>query len=344
MHDPEEDASPQAYLCVGCDQPVPPSDRTPLCDTCRQQFVKYPIPLWLKGFGVVLLCVVVFSLATLSKNIQTGIAYKRGVKAMEQQHYITAEKELMHVLAEEPDYLDARCQLLIASFYNSHLGVCFSTSEILQGKEIEDADLLQSMESALATALTYLPKDSFYTVLNEYGNEMDSIPPAVYRSYLSTYPEDMFAMFRLAGVLSDADRYTEADSVLNAILKHNPSYFPALLSKVSVKRELLQIDSSYLYVNRILQTNKQNVLALSSKVRTLLKEKKDTEAITLAKEVITLDPSESHALASLAMAYHFSNETRKRDEAVQKLAADSTAAGALSYVQNIFNGKETFRN
>jgi tetratricopeptide (TPR) repeat protein len=334
----------EGTACASCGLPADHTTSTPLCTACRKQFIAYPIPLWIKAFGGVLLCILLFSLFTLPKNLQTGMHYKRGLKAMDEKNYQTAENELQKVLEQEPDYLDARCQLLIASYYNRDFSVFFKTSESLDKKQIEDDALFSHMQSLVNKAVSYYPKDSFTTIMQQYNMDADSIPESIYRTYIAAFPEDHFAAFRLAGILSDQDRYKEADSVVNQLLHMEPDHYGALILKASMKREQLQIDSSYYYINRLLAGNHQDVTALSSKVRTLLKEKKDDEALKLALQTTALNGSDAYSLASLAMAYHFTNKTKDRDDILHKIAKDSSAAGALTYVKDIINGKEKFRN
>lgn len=334
----------QDTVCASCGMPADHLQRTPLCTSCRTQFIAYPIPVWIKVFGGVLLCILLFSLSTLPKNIKTGMHYKRGEKAISEKNYLTAEREFQNVLQEEPDYLDAKCQLLIASFHNTDLSVFFKTSESLSNKQIDDEALFSNMQQLVNRAITYLPKDSFASIMQHYNMQVDSVPEVVYRSYLASFPNDYFAAFRFAGILTDQDRYREADSVINQLLGKDPEYYGALVLKASMKREQMQIDSSYYYIDHLLKANQEDVTALSSKVRTLLKEKKDDAALNLALQTTAMNDAESYSLASLALAYHFKNNLKDRDKVIQKIAADSSASGTLSYVNDIVSGKKKFRN
>jgi hypothetical protein len=76
----------------------------------------------------------------------------------------------------------------------------------------------------------------------------------------------------------------------------------------------------------------------------MLKEKKDAEALKLAKETSALDEKDTYAQATLAMAYHYNNNPASRDVVLQKMAKDSSAASMLTYVKDVISGKEFFRN
>jgi hypothetical protein len=76
--------------------------KTPLCENCRSLFIRYPIPNWIKGFGVLIIAILLFSIFSLSKNLQTGIHYNRGLIAAKSKNYFTAEKEFGEVVSREP--------------------------------------------------------------------------------------------------------------------------------------------------------------------------------------------------------------------------------------------------
>src|SRR4051794_25948248 len=106
MEQPPAEAR-QTPACANCGSAlIEPPGRTPICDSCRHQFINYPIPVWIKAFGIGILAVLVFSVFNLSRNISTGIHYKRGSVAASKKNYLTAEKEFGRVAKIEPDYTE----------------------------------------------------------------------------------------------------------------------------------------------------------------------------------------------------------------------------------------------
>jgi predicted Zn-dependent protease len=200
------------------------------------------------------------------------------------------------------------------------------------------------MQVLIDRAVTYLPKDSFYSIMEQYKMQTDSIPASVYKTYLSVNPDDKFAASRLANVLFDQKQYNEADALLDDILAKEPLYYGALVLKTSLKREEVQFDSSYYFINRLLSLNYQDVFALASKVRTLLKQKKDGDALALAKSAVALNGKDAYALGSLALAYHYNGDGKARDAVLEKVEKDIATASMIAYIKNVINGKENFRN
>lgn len=342
----EQEVTSPSNTCANCGCTLNfTSGKTPLCEDCRNLYIKYPIPVWIKGFGIGILAILIFSLFSLSKNLQTGIHYNRGLTASKNKNYLTAEKEFREVVKKEPDYKEAKSYLLIAAFYNDDIQTVTNTFQQLKDEQFDQGDdLFNQVDYVLSKTVTCIPSDSFMTVLQKHNTEIDSISDAEYKSYLSKNNSDIFAAASYASLLQDEKRYRESDSLLSVILAVDPEYNRALSLKIPAKREQNQIDSAYYYIDQLLKINHEDVYALSSKVRVLLKEKKDEEALQLAKECLRMDDKNVYALGSIALAYHFKNDLKSRDAVIASLSKDSTSAGMLSYIKDVITGKETFRN
>jgi hypothetical protein len=320
------------------------SAKTPLCDECRGKFINYPIPKWIKAFGIGIVAVLIFSLFSLSKNLQTGIHYRRGVDAATQKNYLTAEKEFQKVIKKEPDYKEGQTHLLIAAFYNGDMEAVRDAFLKIENETFAKDDLYAQVNAVLAKVGNYIPRDSFLTVLQKYGMNADSVPDKEFLDYLKKDSTDIYAACTYAGRLQDKKQLKQCDSILSVALAADPQYKLALQLKVPVKRELNQIDSAYYYVDQLLNINHQDLYALASEVRVLLKEKKDDEALALAKKCVAMDDKNAYSLCSLALAYHFKNDIADRNAIITNLEKDSSALNSLSYIKDVISGKEIFRN
>jgi hypothetical protein len=315
-----------------------------VCSDCRQYFIRYPIPLKIKAFGAGVLLLLLFALSSLPANIKTGIHFKRGKVATDKHAYMTAQKEFLEVVKREPKFIEAQCRLLIAAYHNGDYTTVVNIFPKIEGKNIDDEELLKEIEHTLTAVGKALPSDSFSVFAEAQKIPLDSITTQAYFTYLAQHQDDDYARIRLINNLVNEDHYATADSMLNDMLANDPACYPALYLKIPLKREQLQFDSSYFFINRLLLLNSENVYALSSKVRTLLKEKKDIEALHLAKQYANSYPADGHMLSSLALAYHFNGDTRNRDIVLKQAAKDTASAASFTYATNVISGKEIFRN
>jgi tetratricopeptide (TPR) repeat protein len=312
-----------------------------LCEGCRSQFVNYPIPNWIKAFGIGIVVLMVVSLVSLPRQINTGIHLKRGIAASKEHRYVTAQKELQMVVDQESHYTEAQCRLLIAAFYNMDLSTVATCYKKLEHEKVEDEALFQSVTDVLSKMGTFVPTDSFAALQNK---KPEGLTETDYVNYFGHSAHDVYAMEGYAQLLMDQNKFAAADSVLNEVLRDNPNHYAALAIKVPLKREQQQFDSSYFFVDQMLALNKEDAFALSSKARVLLKQHKDKEAFEVGQQSLALNPTSAYGLASMALVYHYKKDILSRDALITRAQKDSSLMESFKYVNDIISGKEKFRD
>ena len=331
-----------APACSHCGQSISHIEgKVPLCAPCRSQFIRYPIPKWIKAFGLGILALMIVGMVSMPRQLRTGIHLHRGMLDAADHRFLTPEKELKQVADSEPHYIEAQCRLLMAAFYNNDLNTALSCYDKVAHEKIDDHELFVDVTKVLDQVETYLPKDSFMAL---EAQKPEGLTRNDYSDYFFHYPHDAYALFKFANLLFDQKNFVAADSALNEVLRDNPDHYPSLALKVSLKREQHQYDSSYYFADRMLALNKENAFALSTKARTLLKQHKDKEAFELNQQSLALNPTLDYGLASMALIYHFRNEIQKRDALIARAQKDSSLMPMFIYVNDIVSGKEKFRD
>jgi tetratricopeptide (TPR) repeat protein len=333
--------------CINCGHPVVVKGfPNALCESCRDSFIKHPIPKGIKIFAAAIAIVFLFSIYKIPKDILLGIHLDKGNTALEERKYITAQKELQIAVDKLPGNLEAESNLLIASFYNEDFKTYANIFKRIADRNYEDQDLYTRVETVVAEVNNYFPSDSFTVVLKQYNDDATAIPDTVLKNYIKLYQNDLYPVLILANRLIDKKMYEAADSETVRILVTNPTHIPALGMMAVVKREEHKLEESISYCDKILAINKENVFAMSCKVRTYLKEKRDAEAMALALKCNKMDEHNYHAVGSLILAYHFTNKIKERDALINQMdqLKDSSITMSLQYVRDILSGKESFRN
>ncbi len=334
-------------VCANCGDPnIDEKYPTPLCSDCRQKFIRFPLPLWIKVFAGAIAVILLFSLFKLPKNISLAVQLERGKKAEKQKKYFTAQRDFEEVVKKVPDNIEAEGHLMIASFYNQDFAAIGTAFKKLEGKNIEDKELYETLDELANKAASYVSNDSFQNFQKQYVDQSITIPDTAYQSYIHRNPDDIFAITEYASRLFDEKSYTVCDSLLQQALKKDNEYFPALMIMASLKREQGKNDESLIYCDRILSVNRESVYGMASKARTYLKQKKDKEALDLAQKSYTLNSKNGYALATLILAYHFNNKTTERDELISKAHSntDSSQLYQLKYAIDVIDKKEKFRD
>lgn len=330
--------------CVNCGHPIISNEGpTELCAECREKFIRFPIPLWIRIFGGVIAVAFLFALLKLPKNLSFGLHVEKGKKAILQKNHLTAQKELEAANAIFPDNFEAKANLMIAAFYNSDLKTMSESFTAISEKKIEDNDLFATLQNIVNKANAYFPKDSLTALAEKYGS-IDSIPMKELMAYQSKNPDDVFLRSFLADKYFSSKQYAQCDSMLNGILELNSEHMPSLSLKASLKRTMNQLDSSLTYCDKALAINHEYTYMISSRARTLLKQHKDAEAFELATKAYKMNESEYYSLATMALVCHFTNKTKERDAYIKKASGDSSAMGYMQYPLDVINGVEKFRD
>jgi len=341
--EPYEENKPAAINCISCGSPdVLHGYPNALCADCRSKLINFPIPMWVKLFGTGILLVMLIAIIWLPGNLSAALNLAKAEKAETKHEYLTEQRELEKALKIAPNSEEILLHMAIASFNNSDFRTLGNCSDALSGKKMEDTALVNRVNEIMAETMFYGPDTTFKQAFAKYKET--AIPDTAYQSYIYKNPNDVYATFSLASLYSDQEKYQAADSTLVRVLNMHPGFLPALSMIAMVKRELNQTDSSIKYCDELLQINHQNLYALSSKARTLIKQRKNMEGLNMAKEVYALDKTDGYNMSTLVLAYHFNNDFKKRDEMVALAQKDSVTAAYLKYVRNVIANKVKYQN
>lgn len=335
---------PESNKCINCGSSwIEQGYPTPLCSDCRQSFIKFPIPRVIKIFSLAIVAIVLIAMIRLPNNISVGIHEARGEKALKNKQYLTAQREFINVLKETPQYLEAKINTALASFYVQDYSSMLKELNDLEGKEIEDRSLYADLLKATELLSSYFPSDTFLAVQRKYGDSSGILSLNELQKFVAANPDDIFASISLSSTLFDKKEYLMADTLLSNVLNKMPTHLTALALMTTLKRELNQFNESISYCDKLLLINKESVYGMSSKARTYLKMKKDKEALLLASEARDINRDDPYNLATLAMAYHFNNMTKQRDEILAHAMKDSLTQTYFEFANEVISNKVKFR-
>ncbi|MFD0794328.1 tetratricopeptide repeat protein [Mucilaginibacter litoreus] len=335
---PQSSDVPEVLSCKNCnDLDVVHGYPILLCANCRNKFINYPIPLWVRLFGAGICLILVISLIWLPANFTAAIAISRAEKAEKNKDYITEQHELEKAFKTAPNSSDVLEHLMIASFYNDDFETLSDASAKLGNRPIEDSVMLNKLNYIITQSRLYAPSDTFNIVFKNYAAK--KIPDSTLARYVKHNPFDIYASYLLASTYDETKQYELADPLLSHILDIDSEYIPAIYYKTKVKRALNQIDSSLFYCNRILQLNHQSVYGLAAKARTLLKTGNLQEGLKLAQQSHDLNKNDGYGTATLAIAYHLNKNFKKRDFILQTAAKDSLTTYYIIFAKDVISNK-----
>lgn len=338
------DDSPENDGCAQCGDPdILHGYPTPLCNHCRQGFIKYPVPLLIKFFAGAILLVVIYCCITFPSNLSLGLHIERGTRAETAKKFLTAQREFTKAASVNPNDVEIQCHLALAAFKNMDLSSFSVIAEKLVGKSIGNDALYKKVDDAMARFNSYVPKDSMIELMKQHRN---NIPDPSFKRYLRSHPNDIYAHFSYASILFDQNRFKPCDSILKNVLRIDAGYFPALRLMASLKREMNEFDIADKYCDELLNINVEAGYAIASKARTRLKQKKDNEALQLALLSVQTDEVDPYNTATLILAYHFNGAHEKRDALIEDCRnSDNNTINKefVAYATDVITGKTPFR-
>ncbi|HMK17882.1 MAG TPA: hypothetical protein VK492_06785 [Chitinophagaceae bacterium] len=334
----------ESNKCINCGSSwIEQGHPTPLCSECRQSFIKFPIPSVIKIFSLVIIAIVFIAMIRLPNNISLGVHEARGEKALKNKQFLTAQREFKKVLKESPEYLDAKINSALSSFYVQDYSSMLNNLNELEGKKIEDQNLYADLLNATSQLSSYFPSDSFLAMQKNYADSSGNIPVNEIQKFVSANPDDIYASIALSSSLFDKKEYLIADTILSNVLNKMPTHLTALALMATLKRELNQFDESIAYCDKLLSINRESIYGMSSKSRTYLKMQKDKEALKLALEAREISEDDLYNLATLAMVYHFNNMIKQRDEILANAMKDSLSQTYFEFANDVISNKVKFR-
>jgi tetratricopeptide (TPR) repeat protein len=337
-------------LCVNCQvNHFEPGHAVNLCSSCRETLIKYPIPKSIRYFAVGLFAVIVISLVRTSTYISAAIHLGKAEKAIEKKLFVTAQREIALVLEQFPNDLITNSNMIIASSYNFDIANAGAAFDKVANKVMEDEDLLNQANKAMAYIDKFISPDTVTTKKIAAASHSSAELMKMYHSIHSLPTPasgNNVLKVNVANYLYDLNDYEHTKSILMDVLKNDPDFYPALSLMSAIKRNEGHYDEALACCDKMLYNNREDVGAISQKVRIELKRKHDKQAAILASEAIKINGQNDSALEAKAMVDYFAGR-KKESLAIldvikghESYSGDSTISTRLS---GILNGSVIYR-
>ncbi|WP_431212440.1 tetratricopeptide repeat protein [Puia sp. P3] len=321
-----------------------------MCADCRDHFVRFPIPHWVRAFAGAVVILVLFSLYTFPKNISAAISLEKGKKAEKEKKYVTAQREMEDVLEKIPRNVEARGHLIIDAFYNRDYDAMGEQYEYVRYSGFDDHELVGQIDYVMSkSSLFFVDSTDSFPKFRKAHPDLQLLPDTSWKNYMGRNPHDILALSFYGNILYESGRYELCDSCMRQILLLDRENGGAFGMLSAVKRKQHKLDSALYYNERLLAINKELPDGLESKARTLLLLRRDKEALSLAREGYELGNKDLYSQTTLILAYHFNGLATDRDDLIKKATiaaatADSSDREIFRYAIDVVTNKEKFRD
>lgn len=316
MTDELNKGEPNQKSCEQCgDSNIEDGYLFDLCTNCRDKLVKFRLPIWVKGFAILVLVTLAAALVKFPNTLNMGISYERAVRYEQNKKYMSAMNEYEKIVNAYPNSTNALCKLFITQYRTGRIGYAVETYDKLIGRDVDDEQLFNEVDSAFNQIYTwYFPSEKFNNLISETQNyNLEQVRDKVI-DYVNENPKEVFARIDLSSILMSTSETEKAEEIALSVLQEHPDFVDCSFLLGAIYRETREYDKAIELYKRILDNNVERADAYSAIARIELKRGNDKSGLDMALKAYNIDNSDSFVVSNLVLAYHFNDMIAERDK------------------------------
>ena len=332
----------EKVICCNCEEKEALKDYpTDLCENCREAYIKYPVPIWIKALSVIVLIVVIFSLMHFKSSLIGAVNYERGLKAEKELKYVTAQNAYKKALDQFPESQLLKSRLFIASVKGDNLEEIEKIyDEILEMKYSNtDNDLFNEVQSAMDLYAEYFfMTEDIKNIVENQNLSINQIISSLNNLTKSGNNENICGAYYYLGTIyySNAE-YEKAIEYFDVVHSMRPEIYFFKIPKATCYTELGNYEKAKEVLKETFVFNKEYQLAYVSLSFINLKEHNYEEALKNAQQAYSINKSNLDAVDALAISNHYLKNENERDKYIKILEENNYSD--INRVKDIVNGK-----
>lgn len=307
-----------------------------LCAECRQKYIKFPIPLWVKGFGIGVLVLVIISFVLNNRIYQIHRLMNKGDKLVSDQKYYSASSYFQKAIKRDSNNVKAHAMNMLCNYYNGKDQDMIADYMWLIDRNLKDDDVPKETLIIPNIIMETYPYDSLGFELVRIDS-MHEVKLMSLEKYFATHPANNVKYY-LANEYFDADLFTKCDTLLNELLEDNPSNISYQSLKVALLRRQGKFEEANKICDHLLKDNKESYVAYVMKAKIATASNHLKEAYRLIDRAAEFHSSPEDDITFLAVKLQLLNKENKVNE-YQKLLEDvkikfKDSPAELEYLQS----------
>jgi len=202
--------------------------RVPLCDTCREKYLKFPIPKKiLIPMAIIFCAIAVFMLIRFPSSLEAGINYERALKSIEQKNYVYAEGYLEKAYAIFPDSPEIAGNLTVSYYKNNETDKVFQLLDEMYYKKMafEDDLLFQKLDNiSNEYSLVYNIPEEFESIYSQIFQMQEDDKLEELNKLYEKYPDNIFIKLSIANILFDKKQFDECEELVQQVMQSVPTF------------------------------------------------------------------------------------------------------------------------
>lgn len=309
-------------VCKQCGiRPIAEGSPTPLCESCRELYVKRPMPGYIKLFMLVIVAAIAYSAWQLPTIIKYNVAYQQAMQLEEEGKYVSAQHKYELALVRYPESKKIRYGLIKCYRMNQDLVKLVEQLEYMSGRSMSEGATFDDIQRIYTeTENLYFPSPELDELETINLTNQDKI--TLYNEVMLNSPEDRdYCRFALAHVYLAEDNLDEAYKVLfglKQIYPDNPIINKFIVEYYGAEHDF---EKATKYAEDMLAINKECTATMMLLIRIKIVEGQYEEAINYIEQGYTIDDQAAlkDFMGLEALVHHHTGNIVKRDTMVKKM-------------------------
>ncbi|MBD5547800.1 MAG: hypothetical protein HDQ97_10440 [Lachnospiraceae bacterium] len=316
-------------LCKKCRRRTIDRSENPnseLCRECRKELIKLKIPPVFYICAVLVVLLIVFTMVPSVDGLENVFSYESAQENSEEGYVITVMDDLVSILDENPDNIDAAIELTdVAMKYSYYEYATYAIENFLVGEEVSDK-VYYRIKGYINELNTYYDtidlSDSIWEELGEDWEEDDD-PYVLLDTYcekISPYIgnskyDQALLYYYLGSMTQDGE---QRNAYLEKCVEINPCYYEAQAQIAVYYRRQGELDKAREILESVYETNKEDYSILRAYATLELVEGNLEDALDFAYRAYEMYPEGDYVVDTYAVALAASDRLEEARNLVRR--------------------------
>lgn len=305
----------EKVICLSCEkEEALKGYPTDLCEECREEFIKFPVPLWIKMVSIIILFIMLFGLISFKNPLTAAVNYERGLNAEKELKYVTAQIAYKKALKKFPKSQLLKSRLFISLVKGDDLAQAEKIYDEIMKMEYSDDDLFNEVQSAVDLyGKSFFLTEEIEKIIKNQNLSLSQKISGLENLSKSNKNGNMYGTYYYLGEGYFANQeYEKSIEALNNAYNLNKDFYFLKISTAAAYKELGNYEKAKKELDVIFKFNKEYEPSYVYLSFINLREHNYKDALINAEKAYSLNKNDLDAVEAIVISNHYlKNEQQK---------------------------------